>query len=52
MVSTLTLGFWIKVALGEISTGVAQHPNAKPLCQDNVVAQNLLRLQDRMQVSF
>jgi len=52
MVSTLTLGFWIKVALGEVSTGVAQHPNAKPVCQDNIVALNLLRLQDGMRVSF
>jgi hypothetical protein len=51
MVSTVTLGFWIKVALGEVSTGVAQNPNAKPVCRDNVVVQNLLRLQDGMHVS-
>jgi hypothetical protein len=52
MVSTVTLGFWIKVGLRKVSTGVAQHPNVKPVCQDNVVAQNLLKLQDGMHFSF
>jgi len=28
----VTIGFWIKVALGEVSTGVSQHPNAKSVC--------------------